>query len=133
MSDRRPELEQLLKKSRSLPREPGVYLMKDAKGRVLYVGKATKLRERVASYFQPSADLGPRKEKMLDEVVDFDTVDCEGEWEALLTENRLIKDIHPPYNVRLTDDKTYPYLVITTREDFPGVYITREPTKPGFA
>jgi len=117
----------LLDKARGLPRTPGVYLMKDRRGRVLYVGKANRLRDRVSSYFQASADLGAWKTKMLGEIDDFDTVDCEGEWEALLTENRLIKDIHPKYNARLTDDKSFPYLVITVKEDFPGVYITREP------
>ncbi len=76
--------------------------------------------------------LGPKKVQMLDEVVDFDTIECEGEWEALLAEARLIKDIPPPYNVLLTDDKTFPYLAITTRDDFPGVYITRAPNEAPF-
>jgi len=106
--------------------------MKDAAGVVLYVGKAARLRDRVSSYFLPSADLGPRKAPMLDHIDHFDTVECETEWEALLAEARLIKDIHPRFNAMLTDDKTFPYLVITTRDDFPGVYITREPTSPRF-
>jgi excinuclease ABC subunit C len=125
--DRREKIDQLNAKARALPRVPGVYLMKDDKGRVLYVGKAISLNNRVASYFIPSADLGPKKQRMLHEIDDFDVIECEGEWEALLTENRLIKDLHPPYNARLTDGKTYPYLAITMRDDFPGVYITREP------
>lgn len=120
-------LDILLKKARGLPKVPGVYLMKDDKGKVIYVGKAGQLPNRVSSYFIPSADLGTRKQSMLDLIVDFDVIECESEWEALLTENRLIKDIHPKFNARLTDDKTFPYLVITTREDFPGVYITRQP------
>jgi len=128
MSPPSDKLRQLLGKARALPKSPGVYLMKDVRGRVLYVGKASRLPDRVASYFIPSADLGPKKSRMLDEVVDFDIIACDGEWEALLAEARLIKDIHPPYNVMLMDDKTFPYLVVTTREDFPGVYITREPT-----
>jgi excinuclease ABC subunit C len=128
----RPQLEQLRDKARALPKTPGVYLMKDDKGRVIYVGKAARLADRVGSYFVPSADLGPKKQRMLDVVEDFDTIDCEGEWEALLTENRLIKDIHPPFNERLTDDKTFPYLVITMRDDFPGVFITRSPGDPQF-
>ncbi|MFW6032160.1 MAG: excinuclease ABC subunit UvrC [Phycisphaeraceae bacterium] len=127
MSSRRLKLDQLLTKARGLPKAPGVYLMKDAKGVVVYVGKASRLPARVSSYFVPSADLGPKKQQMLDLVDDFDFVQCETEWEALLTENRLIKDIQPRFNARLTDDKTYPFLVITTREDFPGVYITRSP------
>jgi len=127
MSDRSEQMQRLAEKARQLPRVPGVYLMKDAQGRVLYVGKASVLPNRVASYFQPAADLGAKKQPMLALVEDFDTIECDGEWEALLTENRLIKDLHPRFNARMTDDKTFPYLVITTREEFPGVYITREP------
>ena len=128
----RDKLDELLKKARGLPKTPGVYLMKDARGVVQYVGKAASLPDRVASYFVPSADLGFKKQGLLDVVDDFDVVECEGEWEALLTENRLIKDIHPRFNVRLQDDKTFPYLVITVKDEFPGVYITREPTAPEF-
>jgi len=120
-------MKELAARARALPKTPGVYLMKDEKGRVIYVGKASLLPNRVSSYFQRSADLGPKKQPMLRLVDDFDVIECEGEWEALLTENRLIKDLHPRFNARLTDDKTFPYLVITTKEDFPGVYITREP------
>jgi len=121
-------LSRLLKKARSLPAEPGCYLMKDHKGVVLYVGKASCLPDRVASYFVPSADLGPKKQPLLDVVHDFETLVCEGEWEALLTENRLIKDIRPRFNARLVDDKTFPYLVITRNEDFPRVFVTRNPS-----
>ncbi len=132
MSDRDDKLKRLLEKARKLPPVPGVYLMKDEKGVVIYVGKASKLPNRVSSYFIPSADLGPRKQPMLDVVEDFDYLECEGEWEALLTENRLIKDIHPRFNVLLTDDKTFPYLAITMRDDYPGVFITRQPGDPEF-
>ena len=118
----------LLRRARDLPERPGVYLMKDHKGVVIYVGKAANLPDRVSSYFVPSADLGPKKQPMLSVVHDFDILLCEGEWEALLTENRLIKDIKPKFNVRLTDDKTFPYLVVTTREDFPRVFVTRNPS-----
>jgi excinuclease ABC subunit C len=125
----------LLEKARQLPKTPGVYLMKDAQGRVIYVGKAGNLPDRVSSYFVPScspAELGPKKGPMLDLIEDFEIIECEGEWEALLTENRLIKDIHPRFNARLTDDKTFPYLVITLRDEYPGVFVTREPTAPEF-
>ncbi len=132
MSSLPDKLADLLLKARALPKVPGVYLMKNAAGVVIYVGKATCLPDRVSSYFLPSTDLGPRKTPMLGEVVGFSTVECEGEWEALLAENRLIKDLHPKYNDLLKDDKTFPYLVITLRDDFPGVYITREPTAPRF-
>lgn len=122
----------LLKKARALPKSPGVYLHKDHKGVVLYVGKATKLADRVSSYFQASADLGPRKQPMLDVVHDFDVLVCETEWEALLAEARLIKDIKPKFNAFLTDGKTFPYLAVTTQEDFPGVYVTRAINDPRF-
>jgi excinuclease ABC subunit C len=127
MPTRRPKLDQLLDAAHKLPAEPGVYLMKNADGVVLYVGKAVSLRSRVSSYFVPSADLGPKKDAMLDEVEEFDHLTCESEWEALLTENRLIKDIQPKYNERLTDGKSFPYVAITMRDQFPGVYITRSP------
>lgn len=123
-------LSRLLSRARGLPPSPGVYLMKDHKGVVVYVGKAARLPDRVSSYFVPSADLGPQKQPMLEVVHDFDTLACESEWEALLAENRLIKDIKPRFNVRLTDDKTFPYLAITTREDFPRVVVTRDPQAP---
>ena len=125
---REQRLARLLRAARELPPVPGVYLMKDHKGAVLYVGKAGKLPDRVSSYFVPSADLGYQKRPMLEEVHSFDFLACEGEWEALLTENRLIKDIKPRYNARLVDDKTFPYLVVTTNEDYPRVFVTRNPT-----
>ena len=108
MTDRPNSLRSLLQKARGLPKVPGVYLMKDAKGRVLYVGKANCLPDRVSSYFIPSADLGPKKQPMLQLITDFDTIQCEGEWEALLTENRLIKDIHPRFNAMLSDGPDVP-------------------------
>lgn len=125
-------MKRLLKKARGLPKCAGVYLMKDGKGRVVYVGKAARLPDRVSSYFIPSAELGFKKAGMLDVIEDFDILECEGEWEALLTENRLIKDIRPRFNARLVDDKTFPYLVITTREEFPAVYVTRNPAAPEY-
>jgi excinuclease ABC subunit C len=125
-------LARLNEKARGLKDVPGVYLMRDSDGAIIYVGKAARLPDRVASYFVPSADLGPKKQGMLDIVHDFDIIECETEWEALLTENRIVKDIKPAprFNVRLKDDKTFPYLVITGGEDFPRVYVTRNPTDP---
>ncbi|MEW6250594.1 MAG: excinuclease ABC subunit UvrC [Planctomycetota bacterium] len=117
------------------PKCPGVYLMKDRDGVVLYVGKARDLRARVASYFQDSADLlatrGPRIAHMSALVTDIDFLECETEVDAMLKEARLIKDIQPAYNERLRDDKTFPYLEITTGDDFPGVYVTRKPRLKG--
>ena len=124
--------DRLAERARALPRTPGVYLMKDTAGVVLYVGKASLLRNRVGSYFVPSADLGPRKQPMLEVVNDFEVIECEGEWEALLMESRLIKDIRPRFNELLTDDKTFPYLAITMRDDFPGVFVTRAPADEAF-
>ncbi len=121
----------LNRKARGLVKTPGVYLMKDHKGVVLYVGKALNLPDRVSSYFLPSTALGYQKQPMLDIVHDFEILQCESEWEALLTENRLIKDVRPRFNVRLTDDKTFPYLAVTQNEDFPRVFVTRNPTGAG--
>ncbi|MBS0197629.1 MAG: excinuclease ABC subunit UvrC [Planctomycetes bacterium] len=121
----------LNRKARGLVKSPGVYLMKDHKGVVLYVGKALNLPDRVSSYFLPSTALGYQKQPMLDIVHDFEILQCESEWEALLTENRLIKDVRPRFNVRLTDDKTFPYLAVTQNEDFPRVFVTRNPTGAG--
>src|SRR4051812_31837849 len=120
-------IEKLSQKARALPKAPGVYLMKDDKGRVIYVGKSASLRERVSSYFQAATKLEFKKSGLLDCVVDFEIIQTDSEVEALLAENRLIKDIQPKYNARLLDDKTFPYLMVTTGDEFPGVYITREP------
>ncbi len=130
-----PRLAALREKIARFPKTPGVYLMKDMQGVVLYVGKAKDLRARVSSYFQDSSDLlrtrGPEIARMAAMVADIDFLDCETEVDALLAENRLIKDILPPFNERLRDDKTFPYLEITTGDDFPGVFVTRQPRRRG--
>src|SRR5665213_2402908 len=128
MDDR---LEILLTKAKGLPKAPGVYLMKDDKGRVIYIGKSSCLRDRVCSYFQRGVTFEHKKSGLLENVVDFEILQTDSEVEALLAENRLIKDIQPRYNARLLDDKTYPYLMVTTGDDFPGVYMTREPRTTG--
>jgi len=119
----------------NFPKTPGVYLMKDRSGQVLYIGKAKDLRSRVSSYFQGSADLlntrGPEIARMVTQVDDIDFLDADTEVDALLHEARLIKDIQPPFNAQLRDDKTFPYLEITTADDFPGVYVTRKPRLKG--
>jgi excinuclease ABC subunit C len=125
-------LSRLREKAKTLGATPGVYLMKDTRGVVIYVGKSRSLRDRVGSYFVPSTDLGTYgKQLLLQYVADFDTLACDTEVEALLVENRLIKDIQPRFNARLLDDKTFPYLEITTRDDYPGVFITRQPSGTG--
>ncbi len=128
MEDR---LRKLADKAKTLPKAPGVYLMKDDKGRVIYVGKSASLRDRVGSYFQPSTRLDFKKAPLRDHVVDFEIIQTDSEVEALLAENRLIKDIQPRFNARLLDDKTFPYVMVTTGDEFPGVYITREPRTSG--
>lgn len=128
MDDR---LLKLAEKARGLPKAPGVYLMKDDKGRVIYIGKSASLRDRVGSYFQASTKLEHKKSGLVAQIMDFDTVQTQSEVEALLAENRLIKDIQPKFNARLLDDKTFPYLMVTTDEEFPGVYVTREPRSKG--
>jgi excinuclease ABC subunit C len=121
----------LRKEIKDFPTGPGLYFMKDSRGTVLYIGKAKNLRSRAASYFQPSADIessrGPRIAEMLAKVDTVDFVETKNEVDAVLQEARLIKDVRPPYNADLTDDKTFPYLEIAIRDQFPGVYITRRP------
>ncbi|MHC4781977.1 MAG: excinuclease ABC subunit UvrC [Planctomycetota bacterium] len=116
---------------RTFPAAPGLYFMKDADDKVLYIGKAKNLRSRVSSYFQPGANLaesrGPRIVEMINKVATVEYLQTQSEVDAILQEARLIKDIHPPYNSDLKDAKTFPYLEITTRQEFPGVYITRNP------
>ncbi len=118
-------------KVRSFPQAPGVYLMKDAAGRVIYVGKAKNLRSRAGSYFLKAAAEDQRTSVWIGEIVDIDFVECESEVDALLMEARLVKDIQPKHNKDLKDDKSFPYLMITTRDEFPRVEITREPPTKG--
>ena len=127
--------EAIREKIKGFPAGPGLYFMKGAKDKVLYIGKAKNLRSRVSSYFQQSGDLaisrGPKITEMISKVETVDFLETSNEVEAVLAEARLIKDIHPPYNTDLVDDKTFPYLEVTTGEDFPGVYITRKPRPSG--
>jgi excinuclease ABC subunit C len=118
-------------KVREFPQTPGVYLMKDAAGRVIYVGKASNLRSRAGSYFSKQAAEEQRTAYWIREICDADFIECDSEVDALLVESRLIKDTQPKYNKDLKDDKTFPYLMITTREDFPRVEVTREPKDRG--
>ncbi|MEO1615016.1 MAG: excinuclease ABC subunit UvrC [Planctomycetota bacterium] len=118
-------------KVKSFPQTPGVYLMKDEVGRVIYVGKAKNLRNRAGSYFLKAAAEESRTANWIGEIADIDFMDCDSEVDALLMESRLIKDIQPKHNKELKDDKTFPYLMITTREEFPRVEVTREPRAKG--
>ncbi len=120
---------------KDFPAGPGLYFMKGPGDKILYIGKAKSLRSRVASYFQQGGDLfasrGPKIVEMVNKVETVDYIETVNEIDALLKEARLVKDIRPPYNTDLVDDKTFPYLEITTRDDFPGVYITRKPRPRG--
>ena len=118
-------------KVRTFPTTPGVYLMKNIGGVVIYVGKATNLRSRAGSYFLKAAAEEPRTASWIGEIADIDYMDCESEVDALLVESRLIKDIQPQHNKIQKDDKSFPYLQITTYEDFPRVEVTRQPSTSG--
>ncbi len=118
-------------KVRTFPQTPGVYLMKDAAGRVIYIGKAKNLRARAGSYFLKAAAEDPRTSILVREIRDIDYLQSQSEIDALLMEARLIKDILPKYNRDLRDNKTFPYLEIDLREDFPRVCFTREPKDRG--
>lgn len=118
-------------KVREFPRKPGIYLMKDAAFRVIYVGKAKNLRSRAGSYFLKGAQAERRTAEWVNEIADADFVECDNDVDALLLEARLIKDIQPKYNKEFKDDKSFPYLMITTREDFPRVEVTRQPPDRG--
>ena len=116
---------------RSFPQTPGVYLMKDAAGRVIYVGKAKNLRARAGSYFLKAAAEDRRTADLVREIRDIDYLEADSEVDALLLESRLVKDVQPRFNSDLKDDKTFPYLQITTHEDFPRVEFTRTPRQKG--
>jgi excinuclease ABC subunit C len=118
-------------KARQFPGAPGVYLMKDAQGRVLYVGKAKNLRNRASHYFTQAAAEDRRTADLVKLIADIDFLAADSEVDALLLEARLIKDIQPRFNVDLKDDKTFPYLQIRYREDFPRVEFTRQPRRRG--
>jgi excinuclease ABC subunit C len=118
-------------KVKAFPQSPGVYLMKDAAGRVIYVGKAKNLHARAGSYFLKAAELDRRTADLVAEIRDIDYLETDSEVDALLLESRLVKDVQPKFNSDLKDDKTFPYLQITTHEDFPRVEFTRTPRRKG--
>jgi excinuclease ABC subunit C len=126
-----PRKRDLREKVRQFPTSPGVYLMKDAAGRVIYVGKAVNLRSRASSYFTSAAADDRRTADLVRAVRDVDFIATDSEVDALLMEARLVKDIQPQFNQELKDDKTFPYLELTVREDFPRVEFTRKPQSRG--
>src|SRR5258707_1264403 len=115
----------------SLPHKPGIYLMKDAQGNILYMGKAISLYNRVRSYFQESSDLSPKNRIMVAKVDDIEFLVVKNEVEALVLESNYIKQYRPKYNVLLRDDKNYPYIKVSLAEDFPRVYRVRSFQRDG--
>jgi excinuclease ABC subunit C len=115
----------LARKLETLPDGPGVYLWKDARGEVLYVGKARRLKSRVRSYFAADFSASPKNELLRRLIADFETIVVGREAESLLLENNLIKEYRPRFNVRLKDDKSYPSIAVTLGEPFPRVLVTR--------
>lgn len=122
--------EKVAEKLKHLPTKPGCYIYRDEKEEVLYVGKAINLRNRVRSYFQISANHGIRIARLVSKIQDIETIVVDSEIEALVLECNLIKRYRPPYNVRLRDDKSYPYIIIT-KEKYPRVLFTRKVKKDG--
>jgi len=115
----------------SLPHKPGIYLMKDAQGTILYVGKAISLFNRVRSYFQEATDLSPKNRSMVAKIEDIEFLVVRNEVEALVLESNFIKQYRPKYNVLLRDDKSYPYIKVSLSENFPRVYRVRSFQRDG--
>ena len=126
--DRFPQFRERLA---TLPTTPGVYIMRDATGMIIYVGKAVNLRNRVRTYFGALTGQAPKVARMVSHVADFEYILTDTELEALILENQLIKKHKPHYNVRLKDDKTYPYIKVTVNEDWPRVLYTRRLEEDG--
>lgn len=122
---------ELAEKLKRLPDNPGVYLMKNGSGDIIYVGKAVSLKNRVRSYFQSSRNHSPKVVSLVSQISDFEYILTDSEVEALILECNLIKKHRPRYNVRLVDDKTYPYLKVTVDEVFPRIYMTRKVIRDG--
>lgn len=114
-----------------LPEKPGVYLMHDAEGKVIYVGKAVVLKNRVRSYFRNLASHSPKVRAMVAKIAEIETIVTSSEVEALILECNLIKKYRPRYNISLKDDKTYPYLKVTMQENFPRLFATRRQSRDG--
>ncbi len=117
--------------SQLIPNTPGSYQFKDAFGRVIYVGKAKVLRSRINSYFQPINKLHPRTQQMIQEAESVEWIQVQNEVEALILEHSLIQEHQPRFNVRLRDDKSYPFLAVTTADEWPRAMLTRGKLKKG--
>ncbi len=118
-------------KPSNLPRKPGVYLMKDKQGKIIYIGKAKNLKNRVSSYFQNRGQADAKTATMVSKIADIDLLMTDSEIEALILEANLVKEHKPRYNVNLKDDKRYPYLKLTVNEPFPRLLVARRVTNDG--
>ena len=116
---------------KKLPTTPGVYMHKDSLGEVIYVGKAVNLRNRVRSYFRKTSQADPKVRAMVSNIAEFEYISCSSEMEALILECNLIKKYLPRYNILLKDDKSYPYIVVTTAEEYPRVFSSRQMKRDG--
>lgn len=114
-----------------LPAEPGVYIYRNAQGKIIYVGKARSLRNRVRSYFQESRPLDPKTQHLVSEISDLEYIVTDSEVEALILESTLVKKNQPRYNINLKDDKSFPYLKLTVNEPYPRIFITRRIRRDG--
>lgn len=123
--------ELLQEKLKTLPESPGVYIMKDSRGKIIYVGKAVVLKNRVRQYFHSQKNHGAKVRAMVEKISDFETIVTENEVEALILECNLIKKHRPKYNISLKDDKSYPYLKLTLAEMFPRIFLTRRVERDG--
>lgn len=121
--------EQLHQKVLTLPKEPGVYIMKNRQGQVIYVGKAKVLKNRVSQYFQNEAKHTPKTRKMVENIDMFDIIVCGSEFEALVLENQMIKKYKPKYNILLKDDKGYPFIRVNTDQPYPVFTVVSKPQK----
>jgi len=117
-------------KLNTLPKKPGCYLFKEKNNKIIYIGKAKILRNRVRSYFQGSRVEGPKIERLKARITDFETIVTDSETEALILEMNLIKEYKPRYNINLKDDKSYPYIRVT-KERFPRIFPTRTIIRDG--
>lgn len=121
----------LKEKTDSLPDSPGVYMMKNSRGEIIYVGKAKSLKKRVSSYFKHTHNLDRKTRFMMEKVEDIAHINADSEVEALILESNLIKEHKPRYNIQLKDDKRYPYIKVTLQEAFPRILVTRRVAKDG--
>lgn len=128
MTPQEQKIADLLTKAKTLPKTPGCYLMKDADDNILYVGKAKSLRSRVGSYFNTSAK-SPKTQILVSKIFDFDFILTNSEAESYVLENNLIKDSRPKYNIRLKDDKSYPYVKVDKSHEYPKLQYVRRPKR----